>query len=248
MNTVDLSWLKATPFAHRGLHTGDEKIPENSMKAFKNAIEHNYAIELDVQVTKQKQVVVFHDEDLARMCGGHERSITTVTSDELQHFYRLQGTEQKIPLLSEVLACVNGRVPILIEIKPTRVKNACRIILNELIGYTGLLAIQSFDPFILGWFANRTPRLIRGQLACSFKEEQMNAMKKYLLRTCKLNIISKPHFFAYNATDMPVSFLERKRKNGTPVLGWTITSTEEQKKASQYCDNIIFEGYYAANG
>ena len=108
-----ISWIKETPIAHRGLHTKD--IPENSLSAFENALKNNYAIELDVQFTKDKEVVVFHDENLKRMTND-TRNIEDVNYDELKNL-RLGNTNEIIPTLEEVLELVDSKVAILIEIK-----------------------------------------------------------------------------------------------------------------------------------
>ncbi len=238
-----LAWLKASPIAHRGLHALEEGAPENSMAAFMRAVDKKYAIELDVYVTKEKFAVVFHDETLDRACGVN-KDISDLSKKHLDQ-YRLFGTTQKIPLLSEVLDAVNGQVPLLIEIKrQPNVENANMVIRNTLLKYEGPLAIQSFDPFILWWFSNHGRFLKRGQLSSDFKEEEkMSALKKYILKNFLLNRFSKPHFLAYDIRDMPNRLLERKRKKGMIVLGWTVQSADAHNKIRAHCDNIIFEGF-----
>jgi len=237
---IDNLWLKKIPIAHRGLHSNDLRIPENSIKAFENAVKHNYAIELDVFVISDQQVVVFHDDNLKRMCG-IDKSINTLDAFNYK-LYKLLETNESIPLLQDVLDVVDGRVPIVIEIKEQHgVKNANMIILNSLLGYKGLVAIQSFNPFVVGWFSRNAPSIIRGQISSDFKNEGMNSVQKYLLKKFKLNFISKPHFIAYDVRDLPNRLIERKRRNGMLILGWTVDSKESYKRINMFCDNIIFE-------
>lgn len=131
----------------------------------------------------------------------------------------------------------------LIEIKKQYVKNANRIILDTLSAYQGPIAIQSFDPFTLRWFVRNAPAIIRGQLSPYFEHDKMNAVKKFLLKNLKFNFISKPHFIAYDVNNLPNPLIERKRNEGMPILGWTVTSKEVYERVHNCCDNIIFEGF-----
>ena len=154
-----ISWIKETPIAHRGLHTKD--IPENSLSAFENALKNNYAIELDVQFTKDKEVVVFHDENLKRMTND-TRNIEDVNYDELKNL-RLGNTNEIIPTLEEVLELVDSKVAILIEIKDCKDYIELSEKTYEILkGYEGNYAIQSFNPFILEWYKNNASEVVRG--------------------------------------------------------------------------------------
>jgi len=214
------------------------------MAAFERAVSNGYGIELDVQVTKDKLVAVFHDEDLQRMCGLDIRVANLTERDMLSAELGTSG--QRIPTLQQVLDLVDGRVLLLIEIKPW-VKGTKNLyaILNSLLPYQehGIFAIQSFSPQILGWFYKRAPLIPRGQISCGFRNERMNSIKKYLLREGKLNSISKPDFLSYDVSDLPKEWIERKRQCGMPVLGWTAKSPEMYTQAGNFCDNIIFEGF-----
>lgn len=247
MEKYDISWLKKFPIAHRGLHDISVKIPENSLKAFANAVKHNYAIELDVYVISDQQVIVFHDDNLKRMCG-IEKNVNTLNSFDY-HLYNLLRTEEKIPLLQEVLHLVDGKVPIIIEIKnQPKTKNANMVILNILLGYKGFIAIQSFNPFIMGWFAKNAPTLPRGQLSSNFKDEQIGLVKKFILKKFIFNFVSKPHFIAYNVKDIPNRLIVKKRKKGILIIGWTVNSEKEYQQIAAYCDNIIFESFKPVAG
>ncbi len=237
-----ISWIKENPIAHRGLYT--ENIPENSLGAFENAVKNNYVIELDVQFTKDKEVVVFHDENLKRMTND-TRNIEDVNYDELKNL-RLGKTNERIPTLEEVLELVDNKVAILIEIKD------CKdyIKLSEktykiLKGYEGKYAIQSFNPFILQWYKNNASEVIRGQLSGTFTEgsENLNALEKFALKNLLLNFKSKPNYIGYELEGIPKSKLENLRKKGVPIIIWTVKNKEAMEKAYKYSDNIIQKNY-----
>ncbi len=236
-------WITTEPIAHRGLHSGDGKIPENSLKAFKEAIEKGFPIELDIHLLKDNEVVVFHDDTLDRMCG-ENISINELSSNELRK-YKLLDSEEKIPLLKDVFELVNGQVPILIEIKSSDQNKKIHIPLLSLINqYKGKIAIQSFNPFLLKWFVLNAPEIVRGQLSGSFKDEKMNFILKFILRGYVLNFLSKPNFVAHEIDDLEKnSKIRGFRKKNIPVLGWTVRDKKESKEVSFYCDNIIFENF-----
>ncbi len=236
----DLYWLTQIPIAHRGLF--DEKIPENSLEAFDNAMEKNYAIELDVQLTKDKQLVVFHDKTLERMTGD-KRNLADVNYEELKNL-KLLNTEETIPLLSEVLAQVDGRVPILIEIKDCEnILELGEATYNVTKDYKGQYSVQSFNPFVLEWYKINAPEVVRGQLSGTFTEDSGD-LKWYeglLLENLMLNFKSRPNFISYELKGLPKLRVEQLRKDGIPTLSWTIRTKEDMDKAYKYGDNIIFD-------
>ena len=237
-----ISWIKETPIAHRGLHTKD--IPENSLSAFENALKNNYAIELDVQFTKDKEVVVFHDENLKRMTND-TRNIEGVNYDELKNL-RLGNTNEIIPTLEEVLELVDSKVAILIEIKDCKDYIELSEKTYEILkGYEGNYAIQSFNPFILEWYKNNASEVIRGQLSGTFTEgsESLNSFEKFVLKNMLLNFKSKPNYIGYELEGIPKSKLESLRKKGVPIIVWTVKNKEDMEKAYKYSDNITFENF-----
>lgn len=237
-----ISWIKETPIAHRGLHTKD--IPENSLSAFENALKNNYAIELDVQFTKDKEVVVFHDENLKRMTND-TRNIEDVNYDELKNL-RLDNTNEIIPTLEEVLELVDSKVAILIEIKDCKDYIELSEKTYEILkGYEGNYAIQSFNPFILEWYKNNASEVIRGQLSGTFTEgsESLNSFEKFVLKNMLLNFKSKPNYIGYDLEGIPKSKLESLRKKGVPIIVWTVKNKEDMEKAYKYSDNITFENF-----
>lgn len=236
------SWLLSKPIAHRGLHSNDHVIPENSIKAFAAAIANGYPIELDIHVLADGTVVVFHDDTLERMCGT-KRAISTLTAGELNSFH-LKNSEEAIPTLSTVLDFVAGRVPILIEIKKTKaIKNGNAYVKAILDAYPYEFAIQSFNPFILWWFAKNAGQYTRGQLSSAYRGDKLFFLAKILLSNYFFNFISRPDFIAHNVDDLPSKRVESLRKKGIAVLGWTIRSREKTEKVKPWCDNIIFEGF-----
>jgi glycerophosphoryl diester phosphodiesterase len=232
------SWLCRIPIAHRGLHTTE--IPENSLNAFENAILHDYPIELDLRITDDDKLVVFHDESLKRMTDTNGY-ITNVKSADLKN-YKFLGTNQTIPALEEALELISGKVPVLIEIK-----NACKVgsfekkLLGVLNQYKGEFAVQSFNPYSLEFFKHKAPGILRGQIAAVFtKEEEHSWLRRFFLSRLKLNKFSKPDFISYRANNLPNPFVT---KSGLPVLAWTITSNGELEHVRDLCDNIIFEKF-----
>lgn len=237
-----ISWIKETPIAHRGVHTKD--IPENSLSAFENALKNNYAIELDVQFTKDKEVVVFHDENLKRMTND-TRNIEDVNYDELKNL-RLGNTNEIIPTLEEVLELVDSKVAILIEIKDCKDYIELSEKTYEILkGYEGNYAIQSFNPFILEWYKNNASEVVRGQLSGTFTEgsESLNSFEKFVLKNMLLNFKSKPNYIGYELEGIPKSKLESLRKKGVPIIVWTVKNKEDMEKAYKYSDNITFEKF-----
>ncbi len=159
------SIMRVKYYAHRGLYqnTAPYHAPENSLYAFRAAAARGYGIELDVRLTKDCQAVVFHDKSLARMCGvpGSVRDYTYEALSKL----RLCGGSAQIPLLSQVLSEINGKVPLIIEIKaPLRSAETCCRIAEVLCPYDGPFCIESFHPSCLRWYRRHDPRILRGLL------------------------------------------------------------------------------------
>lgn len=239
-----LDWLRQQPIAHRGLHSGDA--PENSLSAFRNAINYHLAIELDIFLLKDNSIAVFHDDNLERMCGANV-PVEALTADKLDR-YPLLNTNERIPLLIDVLNLVKGEVPILIEIKSSHRNRFIHKYLMELLdGYQGEIAIQSFNPLLLRWFVKNAPHILRGQLSGSFADEGMAPIIRKLLQHYRLNFISKPHFIAHEVQDIRNHSIKRMRDKGKVVLSWTVKDEDDYKLVAPYCDNIIFENFNLGN-
>lgn len=210
-------------FAHRGLFDNQTRC-ENSLSAFEAAAQAGYGIELDLQMTADGKIVVFHDDDLQRMCSS-PLVIEQATYAQLQE-YNLGETFEKIPLFSQVLAQVNGRVPLIVEIKSTeRIERTCLKVYDLLRNYPGDYCIESMNPLIMGWFAKNEPQIMRGQLATHIpsKGNPLTAISSAALGGMMFNILSKPHFIAYDHRFAQDSHSFSFCKScGALTVGWTI--------------------------
>lgn len=233
-------FLKDNLIAHRGYHDIKKGIPENSIAAFKRAIRYNYIIELDVHLTKDNKIVVFHDYSLKRMCK-IDKLIEDCSYDELLK-YNLLDTKYKIPLLDEVLRLIDGKVGLLIETKNSSNNTKLELLLSEkLDNYKGDFAIQSFYPLSILWFKKNKKNYIRGILSSDFKKHKdMSNLKKNILKCLVFDIFLKSDFIAYDIKALPNSYVESKRKNKL-ILSWNIKNAKDYNKALEYSDNIIGE-------
>ena len=226
-------------FAHRGLHSRDKSIPENSLPAFERAAHEGYGMELDVQLSRDGKVVVFHDDTLDRVCGVHAR-VDEKTWAELQEL-RLCGTEYRIPLFSEVLDTVRGRGPLIVELKSgRRNRELCEKTYAMLQNYRGEACIESFNPFIVMWFRFHANDLLRGQLASPTKSypDSMSRFRAFLLSHCLMNVFSRPQFIAYKIGYRPPT-VRLAEQLGAMKVGWTSHEPRNEKGR----DAVIFEFY-----
>ena len=226
-------------FAHRGLHSEDRSVPENSLEAFRLAGRAGYGAELDVQLTKDGQVVVFHDDTLERVCGVHAR-VDEKSYDELK-LLSLCGTEQRIPLLTEVLEVYAGRGPLIVELKTGRHnRELCEKTYAILSDYPGEVCIESFNPMIVRWFRFHAKDLVRGQLASVRRDygDTVNKRTAFLLSRCLLNFLSRPQFIAYRIGCRPLT-VRLAEALGAMRFGWTA----HNERAERGRDGVIFEFY-----
>lgn len=235
--------FKGRYYAHRGLHDNSSDAPENSMKAFRLAAEKGYGIELDVRLTKDEKVVVFHDNNLKRICGV-ETDVNTLTYEELQEL-SLLNTEEKIPLFIEVLKLVNGKVPLIVEIKmvdnTTRVCELANEILKE---YKGIYCVESFNAHAVKWYRVHRPDICRGQLSANFnKEGQKEDFQQKLMHHLLVNVIARPDFVAYSHKSADNLSRNLCRMFGAVSVAWTIKSQEQLDKNRKKFDIFIFEGF-----
>ena len=209
------SWIVKSPIAHRGLF--NDEIPENSIAAFKNAVKNKIAIELDVTSLSDGTLVVFHDSKLARMTG-KDGFISNCKYEEIENLTLLKSKE-KIPTFKQALDAINGKVPVLIEVKNFgKVGSLEKEVWKQLQGYNGEYAISSFNPYTLEWFKKNAPIIKRGQVASFFKSKEITGIKRFSLKRMRFNKkISEPHFIIYSAEDMPNKYV-RKYYGVIPVL------------------------------
>jgi glycerophosphoryl diester phosphodiesterase len=238
---MNFDWLFEAPVAHRGLH--DDKYPENSMPAFEQAVKEGFNIEIDVHVTTDNRVVVFHDDNLKRVCGV-DKLVKDCSLAQLQAM-KLCGTEYSMPTFEEFLALVDGKVGILCEIKgilpwDRSIPKATIEVLNK-VGYKGNIALQSFN-FGAVIYSRKHSSLPVGQL-CTWGDGRsvpLNVMGKLHLLA-----ISKPHFVAYDIRALDKKYPENKYVKKwikkLPFLMWTVNSPERLDAALANANNIIFE-------
>ncbi|MBE6555022.1 MAG: glycerophosphodiester phosphodiesterase [Ruminococcaceae bacterium] len=184
-------------YAHRGLFGGD--VPENSLAAFRRAAEAGFAIELDVQLSRNGEVMVFHDYTLTRMCGRDEK-LSSLDAAELCTV-SLAGTDQRIPTLREVLCTVAGRVPLLIELKGESGDTAlCPALLSVMEDYEGAWCVESFNPLLLRYFKKHAPHVVRGLLSTNLIREKKNGSRvlNFALSALLLTFLCRPAFHAWD--------------------------------------------------
>lgn len=221
--------------AHRGIHD-NKNIYENTLESFKLAIKKGYIIELDIRITKDKQVIVFHDKNTKRITN-QERIVEESTYKELNNQNIIH-----IPLLSEVLELVSGKVPLLIELKQTnKVGELETNFMKIMKKYKGKYAIQSFNPNVLYWFKRNYPKVLRGQLSYKYNKQKISTIKKVILSNMLLNIFTKPNFISYKYNELSVNKINKYKKKNIHLIGWTITNEREFNHYKQYYDNLICE-------
>ena len=231
-------------YAHRGLFDNESDAPENSMKAFKKAVDAGFGIEMDIQLTKDGQMVVFHDWNLKRMCGV-EGKVCEYTFDELQQFSLLKS-EEKIPLFTEVLKLVDGKVPLIIEYKiETPDASVCEVGNEILKDYKGVYCIESFNPFGVHWYKKHRKDVVRGQLSEEFlKNGSPKTPVYFIVAKLLTNFWTKPDFIAYNALNYK-NWSRRICRNlyGNLAVTWTIKSQEQLDEMRKYFDMFIFDSF-----
>ena len=239
---IKKSWLFSRPIAHRGLHGIDA--PENSLAAFGKAIEAGFPIEIDVRPIDDGTVVVFHDDKLTRMTD-LDGYVCNMTKSDLEKV-RLRNSDERIPTFKEVLEFVDGRTPLLIEIKhDSTVGQLERDTLELLSSYKGEYAVQSFNPYSMEFFKKNAPQIPRGQLSCFFDKKDLGFFKRFVLKRLKMNKVSSPDFISYNHANLPNKYVTKTK---LPTLAWTVRSNAEMEKCLPYCDNIIFENFIPVIG
>lgn len=242
-NRKEMNKYKNNYYAHRGLHN-DERA-ENSMSAFRAAVEAGYGIELDIRLSKDGKLVVFHDDTLDRVCG-REGKVVDFTAEELAIF-RLRGTDDGVPLFSDVLSLVDGRVPLLVEIKEDAGNSAVSLAACEMLReYKGEYIVESFNPLSLVTVKKNMPKVCRGILSHRYYEyEQYRKPLYFALQALLLNFLCRPAFIAYDHRHAKAFSLRFCRSVcGAATLAWTVRSVEEEHAARKAgFDGIIFENY-----
>lgn len=234
------NWLISNPIAHRGLH--GHGVPENSLGAFRAASANGYPLELDVRLSLDGEVIVFHDRTLHRMTGRPG----DVSGSDAAALARLPlgETNECIPLLRDVLAADTITTPLLIEVKNAGAAGALEAATWDLLrDYHGEFAVQSFNPETLKWFKAHAPDVVRGHLAGDFRDENVDEDTRERLRAMESLPDTAPAFIGYDVRCLPYEPVERAGLAGIRILGWTVRSRKDEARARLYCDNIIFEGF-----
>ena len=240
-----LQALQGWSYAHRGLHGNG--VPENSMKAFRLALENGYGIELDVHLMADGNLAVIHDASLKRTAGADVKIEDLVTA-QLQDYY-LEGTQEQIPEFRQVLELFDGKAPLIIELKAERNNHAALsdAVCKMLESYNGAYCLESFDPRCIYWLRKNRPQEIRGQLSQNFvknKSSKLPFILKWVLTTNILNFLTRPDFISYQ-------FCDRKRL-GVDIcrklwkiqgVTWTLRDPQEHKDAVAEKWLPIFEYY-----
>ncbi len=233
-------------YAHRGLYDNEGGVPENSLPAFERAMQRGYGCELDVQFTRDKQLIVFHDNDFKR-ASGVDKKVWELTYDEILAL-PLFGTNERVPLFSEVLACVAGRNPLIVEIKAEGIDcpwyyEVCAAALAQLRGYRGDYCVESFHPMAVRWFRKNAPDIVRGQLVNGVKSSP-NFPLAVSWPTAQLltSFLTRPHFIAYKEEDRNRA-LRLSQKLGAMTVMWTVRTQSRYDQLAAVEDAIIFERF-----
>jgi glycerophosphoryl diester phosphodiesterase len=243
-----MRWITDIPVAHRGFHDLARGCAENTLPAFRAAIDHGYAIELDLGLSSDGVPVVFHDDTLERLTGraGPLESLDAATLATLP----VLGTRATVPRFAEVLAFVAGRVPLLVELKGGHGRRGKLepAVASLLADYGGPVAIQSFDPRMVTWFRRNMPHVPRGQISMVYTQDDAeNAPRREHGPLTRLAFWdeSRPDFIAYDVHGLPNWAVARRQRQGVPVLTWTVRTAADRARAARHADNVIFEGYRA---
>ena len=239
--------LQGVRYAHRGLHDGAAGIPENSLAAFRRAVEGGFGAELDVHLMADGNLAVVHDSDLTRVCR-RRALVEDLTARELTD-YPLQGTAETIPLLEEVLSLFAGRAPLIVELKVAG--NADALVdaaMARLEGYQGAFCVESFHPAALLALKKRYPWVLRGQLSENFFRAgeagklswPSSAVMTWLLSTA----LTQPDFIAYRHEDRRCPSLRLMKKlYGVHEVAWTVRSRAAMEALEREGATVIFEGF-----
>ncbi len=230
--------------AHRGLYEKDQSVPENSLEAFRRAAAAGYGVELDVQLSSDGAVVVFHDDTVDRMTTKKGR-VDSFTLEELQAM-PLKGTDHRMPLFTDVMAVLDRKSPTIVELKSTpNYRELCEKTLAILRTCKGPYCVESFDPHIVRWFYQNAPDIMRGQLTESFGHWRRSGKKLWqaaLMHTLCCNFLTHPQFIAYGRGPRPLCWFLGKCTGAMHVY-WTERPDSDHETLKKRYDCRIFEHY-----
>ena len=239
-------WLTARPVAHRALHDRTEGRIENTLSAVRAALDRGFAIEVDLQLTADEEVIVFHDDMLDRLTESTGR--VDQTSLSAIRAIKLRNTTDRIPTLDELLEEVAGRTPLVIELKSNwtgdrRLEHRVAGILST---YSGPAAVMSFDPASVHAMRKLAPHLPRGLVADRFEEEEWPGIPPHYrlaLRHLLSAAYALPQFIAYDVKALPATAPLLLRHLGLPLLTWTVRTPADVETARKWANQMIFEGF-----
>lgn len=244
-----LQKLRGWNYAHRGLHGNG--IPENSLAAFRAAVDRGYGAEFDVHLLSDGGLAVIHDSKLLRTTGKEGR-VEELTTDQLKDCF-LEGTKETIPTFREVLAVFSGKAPVIIELKPENGNHAalCEAACAAMAGFEGSWCMESFDPRVVRWLRKNRPEIIRGQLSENYLRKPQSKLPlplKLALSRHLENFLCRPDFIAYDfETRKVLSNTVCRRLWGLEMVSWTLRTPEEHETALAEGWIPIFEYYTPEN-
>jgi len=241
------AWLTARPIAHRAYHDAAGGRIENTLSAVRAAIERNFAIEVDLQLTADGAVVVFHDDTVDRLMQASGR-VDGMTLASLKATAFKQGSDT-VPTLAELLETVAGKVPLVIELKSNwngdrRLEAAVAPILAA---YDGPAVVMSFDPDSMAAMQKLLPAMPRGIVADRYTDLEewgfLPPRRRFALRN--LSAVPKvgASFVSYDLNGLPSFAPSKVRASGLPLITWTVRTPEQAAKVKLYADQITFEGF-----
>ena len=243
-----VDFLTARPIAHRGLHDFSTGVVENTASAFAAAIAGGYAIECDLQLTRDGEAVVFHDDHVERLTEGRGM-VKDHTAAEMKQLTMRNSTD-KVQTLAELLTQVNGQVPLVIELKSLWDGDArlAQRAIEELKSYSGPHCLMSFDPDAIAAVRRFAPHIIRGIVAERATDSYYNSLplpKQTELRTFSHLARTRPDFVSFFYEELPWAPITALRASGMPIITWTIRSPQQAVIAMRCSDQITFEGFAA---
>lgn len=244
---MNLDFITKIPIAHRGLHHAELNIIENSRGSVEAAVQHGYAIEIDVQLTKDGQAVVFHDEKLGRLIDNDGDVVDFTLLELIEMTYIANG--EKMISFAQLLEIVAGKVPLIVEVKSlsNNIGPLEKHVADLIDGYDGEICIMSFNPFTVKEFKRIAPHIVRGIVAeYNMTPEEWpgtNPLTRFIFKNLLHWPLLRPHFISYHVHDLPTTCVKIAKAMGTPIITWTIESSADEQHSNKFADQITFEQY-----
>jgi len=231
----DAGFLTRQPIAHRGRHDGNKAVWENTLSAFEKAIAEGYAIECDLQYAADAAPVVFHDDDMQRLCNVNA-DVRSKTAAELS-LTSIGGTKDKVPSLRALLRLVKGRVPLVLELKGRKGDDEgfASAVLEALEDYSGDVALMSFDTWLLQELKALESPVPVGLTAEGTQEKEFEIHRKAMGYGLD--------FISYNINHLPNAFADAARARGVPIISWTVRTAAQVAHSRDNADQMTFEGF-----